>query len=130
MDKIIKTLTELIEHSSEANKLLVSNAIEMENGDISKAQKYMKEASSLLSVMINDIFKEVKELISDIDDEVDYDFSTLDIAKLLAGVTYNASCLINCILSNDSDIIKENVEKKLIKNINAVISLTESILLN
>ena len=126
----ILCLTELIEHSSEANKLLVSNAIAMEDGDLAKAQKYLKEASSLLSVMIKDVFSEIKELFNNIDDEEDYDFSTLDIAKLLASVCYNASCLINCILNNDSNVVKENVEKKLLKNINAVISLTESILLN
>ncbi len=130
MNKTIIALTELIEHSAEANKLLVSNAIEMENGDLAKAQKYMKEASSLLSVMIKDIFVEVKELILSSDDEEDYDFSTLDIAKLLAGVVYNASCLISCLLNNDSEIVKENVQKKLVKNINAVVSLTEAILLN
>jgi hypothetical protein len=129
-NKVILTLTELIEHSSEANKLLVSNAIAMEDGDLAKAQKYLKEASSLLSVMIKDIFSEVKELLISVDDEEDYDFSTLDIAKLLAGVSYNASCLISCILNEDSNVVKENVQKKLLKNINAVTALTESILLN
>jgi len=129
-NELLTTLTELIEHSSEANKLLVSNAIAMEDGDLAKAQKYLKEASSLLSVMFNDIFKEVKNLILVSADEEDYDFSTLDIAKLLAGVIYNASCLISCTLSNESEIVKENVQKKLIKNINAVETLTSSILLN
>lgn len=130
MDKTILTLTELIEHSSEANKLLISNAIAIEDGDLMKAQKYLKEASSLLSVMIKDIFIEVKEIVPNISDEEDYDFSALDIAKLLSGVIYNASCLISCLINNESNIVKENVQKKLIKNINAVISLTESILLN
>lgn len=129
-NKLILTLTEIIEHSSEANKLLVSNAIAMEDGDLLKAQKYLKEASALLSVMIKDVFKEIKELLPETSDEEDYDFSCLDIAKLLAMVSYNASCLISCHLNDDSSIVIENVQKKLIKNINAVISLSESILLN
>ena len=129
-NNVILTLTELIEHSSEANKLLVSNAIAMEDGDLAKAQKYLKEASSLLSVMIKDVFAEVKELLKDNNDEEDYDYSSLDIAKLLASVSYNASCLISCIINEDSNVVKENVEKKLLKNINAVVSLTEAILLN
>ena len=129
-NKLILTLTEIIEHSSEANKLLVSNAIAMEDGDLLKAQKYLKEASSLLSVMIKDVFKEIKEILPSVEDEEDYDFSCLDIAKLLAVVSYNASCLISCNLNGDSSIVIENVQKKLLKNINAVISLSESILLN
>ena len=129
-NKLILTLTELIEHSSEANKLLISNAISMEDGELAKAQKYLKEATSLLSVMIKDVFNEVKEVMPNIEDEEDYDFSTLDISKLLSLTTYNAGCLIGCILSNESDIVKENVQKKLIKNINAVTSLTQAILLN
>jgi len=128
--KIIKTLTELIEHSSEANKLIVSNAIAMEDGDLAKAQKYLKEATSLLSVMIKDIFLEVKQFIKDNEDEEDFDFSTLDIAKLLAGVIYNASCLINCYLSNESEIVVQNVQNKLVKNINGATSLINSLLLN
>ena len=130
MEKTISCLTELIEHSAEANKLLISNAIAMENGEIAKAQKYMKEASTLLSVMIKDTFVETKNIIQSFDDEEDYDYSSLDIAKLLAGIIYNASCLISCLINNESEIVKENVEKKLIKNINAATSLTESILLN
>ena len=34
MDKNIATLSELIEHSAEVTKLLISNGIDMENGDI------------------------------------------------------------------------------------------------
>ena len=130
MNKTISTLTELIEHSSEANKLLVSNAISMENGEIAMAQKYIKEASSLLSVMLKDIFLEVRSILPALDDEEEYDFSVLDIAKLLSAVIYNAGCLINCILNDENPIVKESVEKKLAKNINAVVSLTMAILLN
>ena len=130
MDKTTLLLTELIEHSSEANKLLVSNAIAMEDGDILKAQKNLQEASSLISIMIKDIFAEVKEVFPPIEEEEDYDYSILDIVKLLSMVTYNAGCLISCLINNESQIVKENVQKKLIKNINAVTSLTESILLN
>lgn len=130
MNNTILTLTELIEHSSEANKLIISNCIAMEDGDLAKAQKHLKEAVSLISVMIKDIFAEVKELINNIEDEEDYDFSILDISKLLSAVIYNAACLISCLINNESDVVKINVEKKLVKNINAVISLSEAILLN
>ena len=130
MDKTILLLSELIEHSSQANKLLVSNAIAMEDGDISKAQKTLQEASSLISIMIKDVFAEVKSVLPTNKDEEDYDYSVLDIAKLLSMVTYNAGCLISCLLNNESQIVKENVQKKLIKNINAATSLAESILLN
>ena len=130
MNKTILTLTELIEHSSEAGKLLVSNVISMEDGDLLKAQKNLKEASSLLSVMIKDVFSEIKSLLPETDDEEDYDYSVLDIAKLLTAVSYNASCLISCLINNDPQIVKENVQRKLVKNINAVVNLANAILLN
>ena len=131
MNKSISTLSELIEHSSEANKLLISNAIAMENGEIAQAQKYLKEASSLLSVMLKDVFEETKQILSSItDDEEDYDFSTLDISKLLCKITYNASSLINCLVNEESLVVKNNIETKLNKCINATESLVNSILLN
>ncbi|MBQ7352291.1 MAG: hypothetical protein IJW59_05500 [Clostridia bacterium] len=131
MNKEIPTLIELIEQASEANKLLISNAIAMECGDLAKAQKYIKEASSLIDTMIKDVFIEVKEVVSvDIDDLEDYDMSILDISKLLAKITSNASSLIECYINEFSESVRVNTEKKLVKCINATKELALSLLLN
>lgn len=131
MNKKIAVLSELIENASEVNRLLISNAIAMENGEISEAQNSLKQATSLLSVMIKDIFVEVGEMleVKSQDEEV-YDFSMLDIAKLLSKVSFNASSLISCYINDDCGSIKDSIETRLIKCINATKSLTLSILLN
>ena len=131
MNNNIKILSELIENASEVNRLLISNAIAMENGEIAEAQTSLQQASSLLSVMMRDVFVEVDEMLdnSSQDEEV-YDFSMLDIAKLLSKVCFNASSLINCYINNDSEIVKNSIETRLIKCINATKSLTLAILLN
>ena len=124
-------LSELIEHSSEVNKLLISNAVDMEDGDLSQAQKHMKEASTLLSTMIKDIFVETREILSiQSDIEEDYDLSTLEISKLLSKVCYNAASLIDCYINEYSGSVQENIENKLLKCINATESLVNTILLN
>jgi hypothetical protein len=130
MQEKISTLCELIEHSSEANKLLVSNAIAMENGEIAEAQTYLQEAAKLIKIMIGDVFKEVKEFCEDTDEEDDYDFSVLDLSKLLNIVLYNAGALINCFINNEPEAVKNILQKKLSTSINAVTSLASSILLN
>ena len=130
MEEKISVLCELIEHSSQANKLLLSNAIAMENGEIAEAQKFLKEATELLKVMINDVFVEAKEICYETDEEDDYDFSVLDLSKLLTVVTYNASALISSLSNNDSEAVIEILKKKVVLAINACVSLTSSILLN
>lgn len=130
MQEKISILCELIEHSSQANKLLLSNAIAMENGEIAEAQKFLKEATELLKVMINDVFVEAKEICYETDEEDDYDFSVLDLSKLLTVVTYNASALISSLSNNDSEAVIEILKKKVVSAINACVSLTSSILLN
>ncbi|MBQ3214340.1 MAG: hypothetical protein IJB10_05000 [Clostridia bacterium] len=130
MQEKISILCELIEHSSQANKLLLSNAIAMENGEIAEAQKFLKEATELLKVMINDVFVEAKEICYETDEEDDYDFSVLDLSKLLTVVTYNASALISSLSNNDSEAVIEILKKKVVLAINACVSLTSSILLN
>ena len=131
MNKKIAVLSELIENSSEVNRLLISNAIAMENGDITEAQNSLKQATALLSVMIRDVFVETKEVldVSSNEEEI-YDFSMLDIAKLLSKVSFNASSLINCYINNNLGIVKDSIEKRLIKSLNATKSLTLAILLN
>jgi len=131
MDNNIAVLSELIEHCSEANRLLVANAISMENGDIKEAQSYTREVSSLLAVILKDAFVETKEILSvSIKEEESYDYSTLDIAKLLSKVCYNAASLINCYVNDYSETIKTNIETKLNKCINATETLVKAILLN
>ncbi|MBQ9792754.1 MAG: hypothetical protein IJW32_03320 [Clostridia bacterium] len=130
MEEKISVLCELIEHSSQANKLLLSNAIAMENGEIAEAQKFLQEATELLKVMIKDVFVEAKEICVETDEEDDYDFSVLDLAKLLTVVTYNASALISSLSNNDSEAVIEILKKKISTSINACVSLTSSILLN
>lgn len=131
MNDKIAILSELLEQCSEASKLIISNAIAMENGDIAEAQKDIREVTSLLSVMLRDVFVEVHEMIaSNVTEEESYDFSTLDIAKLLMKVAYNASSLINCYCHDYSPSVQINIETKLIKCMNATKSLVNSILLN
>lgn len=131
MDKNISVLNELIEQSAEANRLLLSNAIAMENGSIAEAQKHLQDATKLLRTMIKYVFEEVKEVFADPDnEEEDYDFSVLDLAKLLSQVIYNGACLQNSILSGDVEMVRHTFELKLLKCINATKSLAMAILLN
>ena len=131
MENKIVVLSELIENASEVNRLLIANAIAMENGEIIEAQNALKQASSLLSVMIRDVFVEVFEVLDcESQEEDSYDFSMLDVAKLLSKVCFNASSLISCYVNDDSEIVRKSVETRLIKCINATKSLTLAILLN
>ena len=131
MDKNIATLSELIEHSAEVTKLLISNGIDMENGDIASAQKNIKDATNLLSVMLKDIFVEAAAILNvNTDEEDDYDFSTLDIAKLLTSVIYNAGNLIGLYVENKKDAVTKAVETKLTKSINATRSLANTLFFN
>lgn len=131
MEKNIAILSELIEQSSEASKLIVSNAIAMDNGEIEPAQKYLKEAKQLLSTMIKDTFVEVRDILTEVStDEESYDFSTLDMAKLLSKVAFHAASLINCYINKFTGSVMTNTEVKLMKCINATRSLVSAILLN
>lgn len=131
MDKNIATLSELIEHSAEVTKLLISNGIDMENGDIASAQKNIKDATNLLSVMLKDIFVEAAAILNvNTDEEDDYDFSTLDLAKLLTSVIYNAGNLISLYVENKKDAVTKAVETKLTKSINATRSLANTLFFN
>ena len=131
MDKNIATLSELIEHSAEVTKLLISNGIDMENGDIASAQKNIKDATNLLSVMLKDIFVEVAAILNvNTDEEDDYDFSTLDLAKLLTSVIYTAVNLIGLYVENKKDAVTKAVETKLTKSINATRSLANTLFFN
>ncbi len=131
MNKNIITLSELIEHSSEAIKLLVSNEIDMGNGNIKDAQKHFKDATNLLSVMLKDIFVEVKDILtiktSDMDE---FDFSTLDVAKLLTNVIYNAGGLIGLLENGQTGAVTKAVETKLLKSINSVEALANALFFN
>lgn len=131
MNKKIAILSELIENASEVNRLLISNAIAMENGEITEAQNFLKQATSMLSVMIKDVFVETKEILEvECNEEDFYDFSMLDISKLLSKIAFNAASLINCYINEESGSIKNSVETRLIKCVNATKSLTLAILLN
>lgn len=131
MEKKIAILSELIEQSSEASKLIVSNAIAMDNGEIAQAQKYLKEATTLLSTMLKDTFIEVRDILTETSsDEESYDFSSLDMSKLLSKVSFYAASLINCYVNDFSGSVMSNIEIKLMKCINATRSLVSAILLN
>jgi len=131
MDEKIAVLTELIEQSCEANKLLLSNAICMENGEIEEAQKHLQKATQIMDVMVRDVFVEVKEAFDVEDgDEDDYDYSVLDLAKLLIEVTKHAGNLLSYILSEESDTIMNIAVNKLVSSVNAASSLALAILLN
>ena len=131
MEKKISILSELIEQSSEASKLIVSNAIAMDNGEIEQAQKYLKEATTLLTTMLKDTFIEVRGILNEnTADEESYDFSALDMAKLLSKVSFYCASLINCYINNYTGSVMANTETKLIKCINATRTLVTAILLN
>ncbi|MBE5738623.1 MAG: hypothetical protein E7354_02735 [Clostridiales bacterium] len=131
MEKKISILSELIEQSSEASKLIVSNAIAMDNGEIEQAQKYLKEATTLLTTMLKDTFIEVRGILNEnTTDEESYDFSALDMAKLLSKVSFYCASLINCYINNYTGSVMANTETKLIKCINATRTLVTAILLN
>jgi len=131
MEKKISILSELIEQSSEASKLIVSNAIAMDNGEIEQAQKYLKEATTLLTTMLKDTFIEVRGILNEnTTDEESYDFSALDMAKLLSKVSFYCASLINRYINNYTGSVMANTETKLIKCINATRTLVTAILLN
>lgn len=131
MDERISVLTELIEQSCEANKLLLANAIAMENGEIEEAQKHLQNATQIIGVMVRDVFIEVKEAFDvESDEEDDYDYSVLDLAKLLVEVTKHAGNLLSYILSEESDTIMNIAVNKLTGSVNAASSLALAILLN
>ena len=102
----------------------------MENGEIAVAQNYLQEAAKLIKVMIGDVFEEAKEFCEKTDEEDEYDFSVLDLSKLLNIVVYNAGALINCFVNNEPEAVKNVLQKKLTTSINAVTSRASSILLN
>ena len=131
MEKRVIILSELIEHCGESGKLLIANAIAMENGEVAEAQKLLKEATNMLKVMIKDVFVEVKEIFGFFNTEEDeYDYSVLDLAKLLIATSSNAGSLINCLMNNEDIAVEKIIKSKLSSNINAVESLANAILLN
>ena len=131
MNEIIKKLSELIEHSSYLSSLFTSNAIAMENGEMQDAQKFTKEATAFLSVMLKDIFVDIEDVLgANSQDESDYDFSILDMIKLLSEINHNSGILIGMILENQPETIQKNVKNKIICAINAVKSLAQALFFN
>ena len=78
-----------------------------------------------------DIFVEAAVILNvNTDEEDDYDFSTLDLAKLLTSVIYNAGNLIGLYVENKKDAVTKAVETKLTKSINATRSLANTLFFN
>lgn len=128
----MKSLGELIENSGHIAKILLAGEIAMMDGDIQTSQKCTIEAQNLIKVMLDDVFKEVVEEFNIQNDEcVDYDLpTTLELARVLSEMNYNAGVLINLILDKQSDSIIDGVKTKIVKDINTIKEIATAIFFN
>lgn len=121
----IKILAELIEHGGQVCKLFIESEEALNDGDTQKSVKCNKEGQQLFSTMINDIFKDVKDMISiKSDDVLDYDYpSILCLSKNLSELLFNAGRYIAILIENGGNTAKEIIEKKLLLNINTAVEI-------
>jgi len=127
-----KCLGELIENSGHIAKILLAGEIAMNDGDLALSQKCTIEAQNLIKVMLDDVFQEVVEEFGIQNDEcVDYDLpTTLELARVLSEMNYNAGVLINLILDKQSESVVDSVKTKIIKDINTVKEIATAIFFN
>lgn len=127
-----KCLGELIENSGHIAKILLAGEIAMNDGDVAQSQKCTIEAQNLLKVMLDDVFQEVIEDFGiECDEMVDYDLpTTLELARVLSEMNYNAGVLINLVLDKQSESIIESVQTKIVKDINTVKEIATVIFFN
>ena len=109
----IKILAELIEHGGQVCKLFIESEEALNDGDTQKSVKCNKEGQQLFSTMINDIFKDVKDMISiKSDDVLDYDYpSILCLSKNLSELLFNAGRYIAILIEDGGNTAKEIIEK-------------------
>lgn len=121
----IKILAELIEHGGQVCKLFIESEEALNDGDTQKSVKCNKEGQQLFSTMINDIFKDVKDMISiKSDDVLDYDYpSILCLSKNLSELLFNAGRYIAILIEDGGNTAKEIIEKKLLLNINTAVEI-------
>lgn len=121
----IKILAELIEHGGQVCKLFIESEEALNDGDTQKSVKCNKEGQQLFSTMINDIFKDVKDMISiKSDDVLDYDYSSiLCLSKNLSELLFNAGRYIAILIEDGGNTAKEIIEKKLLLNINTAVEI-------
>ena len=128
----MKCLGELIENSGHIAKILLAGEIAMNDGDLQMSQKCTIEAQNLIKVMLDDVFQEVVDEFNIQNDEcVDYDLpTTLELARVLSEMNYNAGVLINLILDKQSDSIIDGVKTKIVKDINTIKEIATAIFFN
>ena len=121
----IKILAELSEHGGQVCKLFIESEEALNDGDTQKSVKCNKEGQQLFSTMINDIFKDVKDMISiKSDDVLDYDYpSILCLSKNLSELLFNAGRYIAILIEDGGNTAKEIIEKKLLLNINTAVEI-------
>ena len=131
-EKLYKTLSELIEHSSHSSELLIAGEIALNDGDLELSQKYNIDAQNLLNTMVKDIFEETKQELNITSDKVDdYDIATtLELAKQLAKLSNNAASYIGVVLDSQNSVILGIVSNKIITAINTVVEIYNAIFNN
>ncbi len=131
-EKLYKTISELIEHSSHASDLLITGEIALNDGDLELSQKSNIEAQNLISTMIKDIFEETKQELNITSDKVDdYDIpTTLELAKHLAKLSNSAASYIGVVLDAQNSVILGIVSNKIATSINTVVEIYNAIFNN
>lgn len=124
----IKIYEELIENASECAKLLTQSQIALDDGDLALSQKYFLQVKSTLSALNLDTFNEIKSLCNEeITESDDYDISSLNLACLLDDAVKTCGVLIGMELDDEKENIKQMMLSKLIKTLNAVSELFETL---
>ena len=124
----IKIYEELIENASECAKLLTQSQIALDDGDLALSQKYFLQVKSTLSALNLDTFNEIKSLCNEeIIESDDYDISSLNLACLLDDSVKTCGVLIGMELDDEKENIKQMMLSKLIKTLNAVSELFETL---
>lgn len=130
--KTLKTLGELVEHSSHVASLLLDGEIALNDGSLEASQKANIDAQTLLSTMVKDIFVETKQALNqNVDATDDYDLpSTLELAKALSNTAQNAGSLIALIVENGSPRLQGILATKVLTNINTALEIYNAIFNN
>lgn len=103
--QLLSKLSELVEHSGEAAKLIIASEVSLNDGELAASQKNTMKAIDMLKTMCDDVFVEVLEEmeIEDDGETSDLDPYALNLAYALSNVCYNAGVLLNMILENEEE---------------------------
>ena len=129
--QLLSKLGELVEHSGEASKLIITSEVALNDGELVQSQQNTKKAIDLLKTMCGDVFVEVLEEMEIEDDgqASDLDPNALNLAYALSNVCYNAGVLFNMILQNEEERVVAISKTKLLHAITDAKSLFETLYL-